>query len=658
MKIALAQIDMRLGDLEAICSRVGDQAELAAARGADLLCAPAPLLGGVVPGSLVDYPNYEHDLVRNLVALAARLEPVGICCLVPGVAPCEGGSLFELFLLRDGRAVPLRTTMLRLRENTPLDPWLPPVFDIAGTRVAATFDFGRDVGQLPPGCDLLLYFQVNAFDATDVTSAPAAAAAQGCFSREVSKAGVWMACMAPVGGFDEAVYTGGSFVMDDAGRVVALAPSFEEALLCQEVRRGETLPALSDCDLPAYNREEWLWEALRLHLRDAIISAGRNRVAVPLSGDLASSLLAVLAVDAAGSRNVIGLLIGRPDALTPAEEAREAERCARARAVAERLEIRLIERPGDDLARLLDRPVARQETARARRDLESYFLVDAARVLSALPLSPLCKTEYAIAADALAGLTPAALAPFGDVYLTELEFLARARNRVSTVLPPELVTLNAVEESMRAIVVAAAASCGTDAVLTGRVEAVLSALEPAQIDGVLEAHVDRNRTFEETPLAARAPEATATLLMLVRRGELARRRMPSAPIVSARSFVERTWPSALAWSDLGRRGAEPQSTAALAEAEIERFSELGEAFGTRAREEILGLLGDVLGVDSDQMRALASEEGQQRIQENLEQFREQLQSAFEQFVEEAEDDGDADPFGAGPDDDPPLFAQN
>lgn len=49
MKLALAQIDMRLGDIEGICGRIEDQARLARERGARVLCVPAPLFMGAMP---------------------------------------------------------------------------------------------------------------------------------------------------------------------------------------------------------------------------------------------------------------------------------------------------------------------------------------------------------------------------------------------------------------------------------------------------------------------------------------------------------------------------------------------------------------------------------------------------------------------------------
>ena len=117
---------------------------------------------------------------------------------------------------------------------------------------------------LPTGVDLIAYFQFNAFDMTDRETAAIAAVRSGAYRKIASKRSVWFACMAPVGAYDESVYTGGSFVLDDCGRVVAQAPCFEESLLVQEIQRGVMLDALEDHELPQFRSEEWLWQALVL----------------------------------------------------------------------------------------------------------------------------------------------------------------------------------------------------------------------------------------------------------------------------------------------------------------------------------------------------------------------------------------------------------
>lgn len=676
MKIALAQIDMRLGDIDAICSRIASQAQIASRQGAQLMCTPMPLFTGYLPGQLVLYPNFEHDLVRALKDLAQEVEGYGISCLVPAMTSTDEDDpydyIFEAFLLREGRVSPLRRTMSRARKGAPVNPWSPAVFDVAGTRVAVTFDLERDISDLPSGCDLLIYFQALPYDSSDIMTQPARALLHGRYDDAVSQAGVWLACMVPVGGFDEAAYPGGSFVMDDSARVIAQAPSFEEHLLVQDVQRGVQLPKLEGYELSLYSKEQYLWEVLRVHLRDSVAGSGKTRVVVPLSGDLPSSLLAALAVDAVGSRNVIGLLCDRPDALTPDDEAREARRVELARAVADRLQLRLVEHAAADLGGLLDRPVKREEKPRLRGDLESYYLSDVARVFSAYPLSPLTKTEYALCAEALAGRTPAALAPFGDIYLTELEFLARTRNDMSDVIPQELVSLDAVEDKMHEALDAAVETFGDDPVYTERIRSLLRTLDASLVDDLLKAHIDRNLELDETQLGRREPEAASLLLMLVRRGEGARRNLPMSPVVSSRSFSDRFWPVSLAWSDTGRRGAQRLDVSTLADEELDRFEESGEQHGTRVRKEIFNQLGNMLGVPPEQLEELNTDEGQQRMRDTLERLGEQLQDVFEQleeddddfrdFVERARRNGPPQPpSGGGSDDDEgdsSLFSDN
>ncbi len=608
MKIALAQIDMRPGDIEGICARLESQAVLAHAQDARLLLAPVSLLCGLAPGGLVDDADFEHDLLTALTALSGRLDALGMIGLIPGVVGFEGVPLFEAFMLKDGRVIPVRTLLARRRMASFDEPWLPPIFDIDGVRIAITFDVRRDLETLPPGCDLVIYFQAASFSVDDEFSTAVAAVADGHFSTEIARKGVWMACMAPIGGYDEAAYTGGSFVMDDCGRVVAAAPCFEEALVVQDVRRGMMQPALEAHELPRYQREEWLWEALRLHLRDTIAARGASGAALLLEGDLPSSLTAALAVDALGPRNVTGVLVGRTGACTPAEEEAERVRMERARALAAGLGIRVVERAPIDGALLADRDEPAPARPRAQAWLEGLCLEDVAEELGACPISSLTKTDAALAPAARAGSALGVVAPFGDVYLTSLEFVARARSRAGSALPASLITLNAVEERMRAIVAAAVGSCRALEGYREHAIRLIAALEPSQIDGILEGHVDRGLAFADIPAARSHTEAAALVLLLVRAGESARRQLPSVPMVSARSFAERAWPPALAWFVSGERAGEPLTCDALAASEAERFAARGEEHGERVRHEIMGVISSILGVPVDQLDGSGFEE--------------------------------------------------
>ena len=632
MLVALAQIDMQLGDIEGICARIANQAELAHEQGARVLCTPAPLFSGVLPGAMIDNANYEHDLIAGLEGLAAVFAHLNMVGLVPAVVSCEGAPLFEVFMLKEGRVIPVRSLLARRRQVSD-ELWAPPIFDIDGTRIAVSFDVLRDIELLPAGCDLIIFFQANAFDITNEASCAVAAVADGYFTREVAAKSVWLACMAPVGAFDEAVFTGGSFFMDDCRRVVSAAPRIEAALIVQDIRRGEAMPVHELPPRPQFQREAWLWEALRLYVRDAAAARGEARAVLALSGDLPSSLAAALCVDALGPRRVFGLFVERERVFTPAQEEAERTRAELVRALCRNLGIRLIERAATDPVRWMERDVAAADAARLEVRLEGVYLDDAARELGAIAVSSLTKTDAALAAPCLTGGFTGQIAPFGDVYLTEIEFLARMRCRAGAALPASLVTLNAVEHRMQDVIAASVACVRAEEGYGERIAKVLLELEPSQIDGVLEAHVDHEAAFEDIPLAATNPEAVALIVMLARHSEADRRMLPPAPMVSGGSFMERAWPAMLAWSDLGRHGAERKTCSVLVQAELERFAAEGAEHSALVRNEVLGLIGNLLGITPEQMDELRSEEGQRRLRENLEHFENQVQEAIGGMLE-------------------------
>lgn len=106
MKLALAQIDMRLGDIEGICGRIEDQARLVHERGARVLCVPAPLFMGALPGGLVGTADFEHDILAGLTGVAERIQELDMICIVPAAVSFEGQPLLDYMMLKDGHVVP------------------------------------------------------------------------------------------------------------------------------------------------------------------------------------------------------------------------------------------------------------------------------------------------------------------------------------------------------------------------------------------------------------------------------------------------------------------------------------------------------------------------------------------------------------------------
>lgn len=611
MKIAIAQFDARLGDIESICSRIKEQSRLAITHDAKLLCVPAPLFCGVAPGLLIDNRNFEHDVMRSLLELASCFSGDELTILVPLVVSIDGAPLFDVIMLKEGRVIPSRLFSMHQREGSALDIWAPPIFEVGGLRVAVSFDAQRDLPLLPQGCDVLVYFQASSFNQDDCSTAGVSGLIEGSLCKAVRDRGIWLAAVCPVGSFDESVYTGGSYFLDESARLISAAPSFEESLLIQDVVRGTLLPEVAISDDFRFNKEEWLWNALQIYLRDSLSPYGSRRVVVELDGSLASSLLAVLAVDSIGSRNVIGLLVERDDAIAPEQVEKESLRRRLVRDLSAGLHIRLVTRSAGFLTESFDRDRSCPNAARSESLAVSVILEDLADEYAAVILSPLTKTDYSLPGKRVDRYRFASLAPFGDVFLTDLEFVARYRNRLSEVLPSSLVSLPEVEAAMSRVLYDAIRGRVEDRDRAAHAAEIFYKLDASQVDDVLRAAVDQGRVFEEIGLARSDEDAVALLLLMTRAGEGDRRRMAPYPIVSSRSFSERAWPSQLAWSDMGRDGQESLSADGFALDEIHRFEKKGEQFGRRMREEIAGLIGGMLGISPEQLRSMM-EGGQER----------------------------------------------
>ena len=613
MKLGIAQIDGQLGDIEGMCLRLGALAHRAAEEGATLLCAPATVFSGPFPGGLLTYGAFQSDVLTRLSSLATDISASGVIVLVPLALPFGESSYFDVLILKEGRVVPSRLVCYRKRGAESPDAWAPPVFDHDGTRVALTFDAARDIEALPQGCDLIINFQVDSFDAGRGETW-GAAGLEGPSLRDLARdRRVWIADVCPVGGFDEAVYAGGSFVVDDGGALAAAAPQFEEDLLLVDIDRLAA-GGIEPVRAPMPSRHEMLWNALVLHLRDHVAASSYVGVTLELRGDLPSALLASLAVDALGARNVAGVIVPDDSAITPQQQALEDARVSRARCIASRLGMRVFDAPvaGPLEGERLVKGAFRFGLASSR------VLQNVAIDLCLLPLSQLTKTDYALCGP-IGPVCPAgSLAPFGDVCLTELEFLARYRNGVSSVIDPCLAGLPEIERLAGELLTRLIATCCQDGDSASQVALCLRDVSPSQIDSLIEAHVERDRSLSEIPLSRENRRAAAFLLLAIARGELARRSLPLHPITSRRAFDERRWPYQLVWSDMGEGEGAALDADSLAREEMRRVEGVEYGRGDRARGEIMSLIGDMLGLSPEQQRELASEEGARRMQERLE----------------------------------------
>jgi NAD+ synthase (glutamine-hydrolysing) len=346
--VALAQINPTVGAIEANARLISEWIARARAEGADLVLFPELCLPGYPAEDLYLKRHFLEANARALEALAREAD--GIAVLVgfaePRLAstaphehdaPAPRAAHNSLALLRDGR-VDLIYRKQRLPnyavfdERRYFEPGTEPgVVEIAGVRVGLTIC--EDLWEPGPPAS------TEAEEGATLIVCPSGspyyrgkrADREAMFARRANAYGPAFAFCNLVGGQDELVFDGASFVVDAGGEVVARAKQFEEDLLIWELGGppARIEPPLSDLDE--------VYSALVVGLRDYVAKNGFDRVLVAVSGGIDSALVAMLAADALGGDRVTGVVMPSPHSSQETQDD--------ARAIVRNIGARLVEIP-------------------------------------------------------------------------------------------------------------------------------------------------------------------------------------------------------------------------------------------------------------------------------------------------------------------------
>lgn len=561
MKIAIAQMNTRPGDFAATVERMLAYGRRAQALGADLLVFPTPAFMGIDPGALSEDDAYVVDAIEAMGRLASGL---AVTSLVPFVFDAGGVPAPDVALIRAGSAVPLSLASAigsgalsdlgrMVGEADSHDPDVVDEMADELSQLAATAGplcvsvAGVDVGialgrddldafvEGDASVDVVCYLPTDGYDTDDESSCLAPSVSDGCFVDEAERADAWIVAANAVGGYEDAVFCGGSFVLAPWGELAGVAPLCAEDLLVCDVDVLSEGPLSEPCEQPSYDRTKILWNACALATRDQVEKRGLAGVAVVLDGTLASSATAALAVDAVGPVRVSALVCARDD-----------DALADARALARNLRIRDVdELSARDLARAADLLGGEGDSSELEAGLVEARLGMLARSARLLALSSADKTMLAVGAAEGVPAPPAradAFAPFGDVYRSDLARLARHRNTMSPSIPAGSLSRLCVPRDL-----------GLEK-LAGRRELMLS-----ELDAALLLHVERGAGLDEMAAGHLGRTRAERVLGRLREGEASRRQGPAYPVVSARSLGEAFCPVADAWQDLGRLGETGES---------------------------------------------------------------------------------------------------
>ncbi|HZU26235.1 MAG TPA: NAD+ synthase [Bryobacteraceae bacterium] len=454
MRIALAQTNSTVGALEANTDRMLRFAADAAARGADLILFPELSLTGYPPRDLLEKQSFLQRTEAQLQRLAEHTRDMPatlICGTVTSAATETGNHLYNSAAVIRGGAVVFRQDKMLLptydvfdeaRYFRPADRQSP--LELCGSPVALTIcedawndkqywerrRYSRDpVEELfKAGARLLVSINASPWNIRKRRLR------REIFAATARHFNAPVVYVNQVGGNDQLVFDGSSFVMLPDGTVPASAASFSEDLVLFDTATGagerhENLP--EEC--------EAVYEALVLGTRDYIRKCGFSRVLIGLSGGIDSSLTAAIAVDAVGRENVTGVAMPGPYS--------SAHSISDARALAENLGLRFeivsIDEGYRSMLATLDPLFAGRQRDATEENIQSRLrgltLMALSNKWGALVLTTGNKSELAVGYCTLYGDMCGGLAVISDVPKTLVYELSRVANRRHAGAIPESV---------------------------------------------------------------------------------------------------------------------------------------------------------------------------------------------------------------------------
>ncbi len=323
MKIALGQINPTVGDFSGNAAKIVDFSRRAHAAGAGMILFPELSVCGYPPRDLVERPSFVARNRETVEAIAIQTQGIAVICGLVTAAHADAGKavMNSAALLMEGKVAFIQSKMLlptydvfdEMRNFAPAKS--QELFSFCGNRMALTIceDAWNDKR----------FWHKRLYTVDPVESLIQAG---GNFVLNISASPFWIgkremrrdmlasiarqhkvpvALVNQVGGNDSLVFDGSSLVLNREGQVVAQGRSFEEDLIYFDSRdlSGEMHEQIAGDEASVYS-------ALVLGTRDYMQKCGFQKAIIGLSGGIDSALTAVIAADAVGPENVIG--VGMP----------------------------------------------------------------------------------------------------------------------------------------------------------------------------------------------------------------------------------------------------------------------------------------------------------------------------------------------------------
>lgn len=448
-KIAMAQVNTRIGDFEYNLEKIIHFTDRARNRGADLVCFPELAVCGYPPQDLLERPAFLEANQDALKELKTETSDIG---LLVGYADINQNTVGKraynaAAYIQDEQIksthykslLPTYDVFDEARHFEPAqkvrtfhgtddiaiticeDIWNDPEF--TGSHGQPRYENNPLEDVKSDGAELLINISASPFsrgkdrDRTDM------------IRRLAEKYEMNIIFTNLVGGNDSLIFDGNSIAVDNDGKPIKKADSFAEDLLVVDFNRDSTIT------VSFTNEAESVYNGLTLGLSDYLEKCGFDKALLGLSGGIDSSLTATLAVDALGKSNVLGVLM--PSEISSEESVEDA------RELADNLEIDTRVFPIKDLFKkylqLFDEEFAgmgwdhTEENLQAR--IRGNILMALSNKYGDILLTTGNKSELAVGYCTLYGDMNGGLAVISDVPKTMVYELCEYRNQQNHVIP-------------------------------------------------------------------------------------------------------------------------------------------------------------------------------------------------------------------------------
>ena len=576
MRIALAQVNSTVGDLDSNCDAVIAWTARAVAARARVVVFPEMMLTGYPVEDLALRASFVDASIAALDRTAARLaaEGLGEIAVVvgyldrkAGIRPRVGlptGAPLDAAAVLYGGNVVLKSAKHHLPNYGVFDEFryfvpgdVLPVFRLAAgsgeavdVAVAVCEDLWQEGGPVSvarqAGAGLLVVPNASPYERGKGTER-----VELCLRRG-AEAGAALAYVNLVGGQDELVFDGDSIVVDGAGAVVARGPQFEETLVVVDLELPAADQALTDGDSPAdacdgttmtirrvtlpaagqapagsaETRALWprlddlaeVYRALVLGTRDYVVKNGFSSAILALSGGIDSALTATIAADAIGADRVHVVLM--PSKYSSPHSVSDAEELVKRQGVQARtIPIASVVAAFDHELHLSGMA---EENLQAR--VRGMILMALSNAEGHLVLTTGNKSELATGYSTLYGDSAGGFAPIKDVLKTLVWDLARWRNQQAAATgEDEPIPENSITKPPSAEL--RPGQLDTD-----------SLPDYAILDALLDDYVEKDLGAAELAAVGYDPALVERVIGLVDRAEYKRRQYPPGPKITVKNF--------------------------------------------------------------------------------------------------------------------------